>query len=103
MSMSGTQSTTITASEISVARPNMYSVVVLNDNFTPMDFVTILLMQIFGMDLPKAEQLMLQIHQQGKGIAGVFTREIAEVKAQMANEWAKEEGHPLLCQVSVNK
>jgi ATP-dependent Clp protease adaptor protein ClpS len=80
-----------------VKRPPLYQVVVLNDDYTPMDFVVHVLQKFFHMDENSAERIMLQIHHQGKGICGTFSREIAETKVAQVNSYARENQHPLLC------
>ncbi|MFQ5488329.1 MAG: ATP-dependent Clp protease adapter ClpS [Gammaproteobacteria bacterium] len=80
-----------------VKRPPMYKVLLLNDDYTPMDFVVHVLEDIFGMDYEKATQIMLQVHTRGVGICGVFTRDIAETKVALVNQFARKNQHPLLC------
>ncbi|MBR9829694.1 MAG: ATP-dependent Clp protease adapter ClpS [Oceanospirillales bacterium] len=80
-------------------RPPMYRVVLMNDDYTPMDFVIEVLMIFFGMDQEKATQVMLAVHTQGKGVCGVYTRDVAETKAAQVNQYARENKHPLLCEV----
>jgi|SRR5690554_48827 ATP-dependent Clp protease adaptor protein ClpS len=80
-------------------RPPMYRVVLMNDDYTPMDFVIEVLMIFFNMDQEKATQVMLAVHTQGKGVCGVYTRDVAETKAAQVNQYARENKHPLLCEV----
>ena len=80
-----------------VARPPLYQVVLLNDDFTPMDFVVVVLETFFNMDRERATQVMLHVHTRGKGVCGVFTREVAETKVTQVNEFARAHQHPLLC------
>jgi ATP-dependent Clp protease adaptor protein ClpS len=80
-------------------KPRKFKVVFLNDDYTPMSFVIALLMQQFRMDESKAKQITLQVHEQGRGIAGVYTREIADTKALACRQLAKQYEHPLLVQV----
>ena len=77
--------------------PALYKVVLLNDDYTPMEFVVTLLERLFGMDREKATRVMLQVHTQGKGVCGVYTYEIAETKVAQVNEYAQRHQHPLLC------
>ncbi|MET0814837.1 MAG: ATP-dependent Clp protease adapter ClpS, partial [Pseudoxanthomonas sp.] len=63
-----------------VARPPLYQVLLLNDDYTPMDFVVLVLQQFFAMDIEKATQVMLHVHTRGRGVCGVYTREVAESK-----------------------
>ncbi len=80
-------------------RPARFQVVLLNDDYTPMEFVVEILEQIFGMDRELAVRVMLKVHTEGKGVCGVFTREVAETKAEQVNQAAREHEHPLLCQI----
>lgn len=80
-----------------LARPPLYSVLLLNDDYTPMDFVVDVLMHFFSMNIEKATQVMLHVHTRGRGVCGVFTREIAESKVAQVNEYARQHQHPLLC------
>jgi ATP-dependent Clp protease adaptor protein ClpS len=75
----------------------MYKVVLINDDYTPMEFVVLILEKFFQMDSEKATQVMLQVHTQGKGICGVFTREIAETRVALVDGYAKQNEQPLLC------
>jgi ATP-dependent Clp protease adaptor protein ClpS len=76
--------------------PRKYKVVLLNDDYTPMDFVVDVLKQFFHLGEEVAVQVMLQVHSQGKGVCGVFTRDIAETKVALVNEYAQMNQHPLL-------
>ncbi|RKZ42414.1 MAG: ATP-dependent Clp protease adapter ClpS [Gammaproteobacteria bacterium] len=78
-------------------RPPLYKVILLNDDYTPMDFVVHVLEIFFGMNQDAATHIMLQIHVQGKGLCGTFSREVAETKAAQVNDYARENQHPLLC------
>jgi ATP-dependent Clp protease adaptor protein ClpS len=80
-------------------RPARFQVVLLNDDYTPMEFVVEILERIFGMDRELAVRVMLKVHTEGKGVCGVFTREVAETKAEQVNQAARENEHPLLCQI----
>ncbi|MDF7681302.1 ATP-dependent Clp protease adapter ClpS [Enterobacteriaceae bacterium ESL0689] len=77
--------------------PSMYKVILLNDDYTPMEFVVEVLQKFFSYDTERATQLMLTVHYQGQAICGVFTAEVAESKADIVNEYARGNGHPLLC------
>lgn len=80
-----------------VVRPPLYQVVLLNDDFTPMDFVIVVLETFFNMERERATQVMLHVHTRGKGVCGVFTREVAETKVTHVNEFSRSHQHPLLC------
>jgi ATP-dependent Clp protease adaptor protein ClpS len=87
----------IETSRPETARPPLFQVVLLNDDFTPMDFVIEVLRSFFGMDQERAVQVMLHVHTRGKGVCGVFTREVAETKVTQVNEYSRSNQHPLLC------
>lgn len=76
--------------------PPQFRVVMMNDDFTPMEFVVQVLQQFFNHPREKAVQIMLTVHQQGKGVAGIYPAEIAETKAAQANAYARKNQHPLL-------
>ena len=78
-------------------RPSMYQVLLLNDDFTPMDFVIEVLTQFFAMNSEKATQVMLQVHTEGRGSCGIYTVDVAETKVKMVDDYAKHHQHPLLC------
>jgi len=78
-------------------RPPLYKVVLLNDDFTPMDFVIEVLMDFFAMSEEQATQVMLHVHTQGVGICGVFSKDVAETKVEIVNNYARENQHPLMC------
>ena len=77
-------------------KPPQFRVVMLNDDFTPMEFVVQVLQTFFNHSQEQAVQIMLAVHQQGKGVAGIYTAEIAETKAAQANAFARKNHHPLL-------
>ncbi len=78
-------------------RPPLYRVILLNDDYTPMEFVVEVLQSIFGMERPKATRVMLEVHTKGKGICGVFDYQIAETKVAQVMGIAQQQQHPLLC------
>ena len=78
-------------------KPPMYRVVLLNDDYTPMEFVVQILEQVFAMDRTRATRVMLEVHTKGKGVCGVFTYEIAETKVSQVFKVAEQHQHPLLC------
>lgn len=86
-------------SDPQLAEPPMYKVVLLNDDYTPMEFVVEILQTFFAMDREKAVQVMLAVHTQGRATCGIYTRDVAETKAHLVNEYARESQHPLLCDV----
>ena len=78
-------------------RPPLYKVILLNDDFTPMDFVIEILMDFFSMPEEKATQVMLQIHTQGVGVCGTYPKDVAETKVYIVNDYSRENQHPLMC------
>ena len=87
----------VEAGKPEVARPPMFQVLLLNDDYTPMDFVVLVLQQFFTLDLEAATQVMLHVHTRGRGVCGVYTREVAESRVSQVNEYARMSQHPLLC------
>jgi ATP-dependent Clp protease adaptor protein ClpS len=80
-----------------LTEPGKFKVIMLNDNYTPMDFVVMLLKRYFYKSAHEAIELMLEIHQCGKAICGIYTKDIAETKIWQVMQHAKHEGHPLMC------
>lgn len=83
--------------EPALCEPPLYQVLILNDDYTPMDFVVQILIEIFAMDELKAQQTMLEIHSFGRAICGVYPREVAEMKVAETLKMAADEEHPLRC------
>lgn len=77
--------------------PSMYRVILLNDDFTPMDFVIFVLQEYFHKDTEAATRIMLKVHREGKGVCGVFPKDIASTKVEQVVRHARQEGHPLQC------
>ena len=77
--------------------PRMYQVVLLNDDFTPMEFVVMVLQEYFKLDLETSTQIMLNIHHEGRGVCGLFTKDIAATKVELVLAAARRYGHPLQC------
>jgi ATP-dependent Clp protease adaptor protein ClpS len=88
----------IQESKPELKKPRMYAVVLLNDDYTPMEFVVEILEDFFYLDRQRATQVMLAVHTKGKGVCGVFTKDIAETKAVQVNQYARDNGHPLLAE-----
>ena len=80
-----------------VKQPPLYRVVLINDDYTPMEFVVDILESVFGMERTRATQVMLEVHTKGKGVCGVYNFEIAETKVAQVMGIAKQHQHPLLC------
>ena len=95
----GSGTHTLVRPEDQTKTPSFYKVVILNDDFTPREFVVHILQKFFKKNETDATQLMLDVHNKGAGIAGVYTHEIAETKAYQVNEYAKQNQYPLRCVV----
>ncbi|MES2980246.1 MAG: ATP-dependent Clp protease adapter ClpS [Pseudomonadota bacterium] len=80
-----------------VKPPQMYQVVLLNDDYTPMEFVVVVIQEFFNKDRETATQIMLKIHLDGKGVCGVFSKDVAATKVDQVTEAARKNGHPLQC------
>lgn len=80
-----------------VQPPQMYQVVMLNDDYTPMEFVVVVIQEFFNKDLETATQIMLKIHLDGRGVCGVYTKDVAATKVDQVLEAAQKAGHPLQC------
>jgi len=78
-------------------KPPLYRVVLLNDDFTPMDFVILVLKRFFQRSDAEATRIMLQVHSEGAGLAGIYTFEVAETKVYSVNEFSRRHKHPLKC------
>ncbi len=78
-------------------RPQMYKVMLLNDDYTPMDFVTLVLKRFFHKTTEQATKVMLQVHYEGQGTAGIYTCEVAETKVALVNDYSRLNEHPLMC------
>lgn len=87
----------VQAAKPKLEQPPLYKVLLVNDDYTPMEFVVEVLEIFFGLGREQAVQIMLHVHTRGKGVCGVFTREVAEVKVSQVNEFSKSNEHPLLC------
>jgi ATP-dependent Clp protease adaptor protein ClpS len=82
--------------------PPMFKVMLLNDDYTPMDFVVVVLQTVFAMSREQATQVMLKVHRDGMGVCGVYTREVAATKVEQVIELAKSHQHPLQCTMEEN-
>ena len=89
----------LTKEKVKVKKPDMYVVIMLNDDYTPMEFVIYVLQSVFKKNYEDAKKIMLLIHNEGKGICGVFPLDIAETKANQVIEFARINQHPLECKV----
>lgn len=93
----GGNSTTLERVAQKTEPPRLYQVLLLNDDFTPMEFVVMVLQEYFRHDLDTATQIMLKIHHEGRGVCGVFTKDVAATKVETVLAAARRAGHPLQC------
>jgi ATP-dependent Clp protease adaptor protein ClpS len=84
-------------------KPSLYKVVMLNDDYTPMEFVVEVLEVFFGMNRERATQVMLTVHTEGRATCGIYTRDIAETRAAQVNQFAKDNEHPLVCEIEATE
>ncbi|MEM6543752.1 MAG: ATP-dependent Clp protease adapter ClpS [Pseudomonadota bacterium] len=85
-----------------VKKPPLYKVILINDDYTPMEFVVEVLETFFKMNREQATQVMLTVHTQGRGVCGIYTKDIAETKSAQVNQYARDHQHPLLCEIEAS-
>ena len=85
--------------EQKLKKPSLYRVILLNDDFTPMEFVIYVIQTFFSYDKEKATKIMLAVHTKGKGVCGIYTKEVAETKSNQINNFAKQNEHPLVSDI----
>jgi ATP-dependent Clp protease adaptor protein ClpS len=93
----GTDGAVVTKTKPKTAKPPMYKVLLLNDDYTPMEFVTHVLQRFFGINHDLAHQIMLTVHIKGVAVVGVFSHEVAETKVTQVMDYARRHQHPLQC------
>ncbi|PPR27842.1 MAG: ATP-dependent Clp protease adapter protein ClpS [Alphaproteobacteria bacterium MarineAlpha10_Bin1] len=93
----GEDTGTLTKTKPKTKKPSMYKVLLLNDDYTPMEFVILVLMRIFGMPEESATQVMMHVHRRGVGVCGVYPFEVAETKVTQVVDFARRNEHPLQC------
>lgn len=91
------------AQKTSLRPPKMYKVLLLNDDFTPMDFVVMVLLRFFALDKEQATRIMLQVHNEGRGCCGIFPHDIAATKVNQVNAFSRNHQHPLACHMEENE
>ena len=94
--------TAVETAKPKLKKPRMYRVIINNDDYTPMEFVVHVLENFFSMDRAKATRIMLDVHNNGKGNCGLFTRDTAQTKTLQVNDYSKEHNHPLMCSMEVD-
>ena len=87
----------ISRESIKVKKPKLYKVILLNDDYTPMEYVVTLLKKVFNRSQDQAVNIMLTVHKKGSGVCGVYTLEVAETKVKTVNQMSKNDEHPLKC------
>ena len=92
----------LTANQKKLAPPPLYTVLLLNDDFTPMDFVILVLTRFFSMDRERATQIMLKVHMEGRGVCGIYPRDVAATKVEQVTAFARDNQHPLACVMEEN-
>ena len=92
----------LTAQRAQLEPPKMYKVLLLNDDYTPMEFVIAVLQQFFSLDNEQATRIMLKVHNEGRGVCGVFPRDIAATKVEQVSAFARRHQHPLACIMEEN-
>jgi ATP-dependent Clp protease adaptor protein ClpS len=93
----GSDTGVVTQTKPKTKKPTMYKVIMLNDDYTPMEFVILVLERYFSKNYEEASRIMLHVHQKGVGVCGVFTYEVAETKVQQVMDLAQQHQHPLQC------
>ncbi len=96
------EDTTLEAEHTRLRPPPLYKVLLLNDDFTPMEFVVVVLQKFFGMDRERATRIMLQVHKEGAGTCGIFPKDVAATKVDLVVSFARQHQHPLACVMEEN-
>ena len=91
------QTGVITRTKVRTKKPSLYKVLLLNDDYTPMEFVVVVLQKFFGMSRERATQVMLKVHREGIGVCGVYPRDVATTKVQQVAAYSRKHQHPLQC------
>jgi len=97
MATQNTPSQVLERQEAKLKPPPMFQVMLLNDDYTPMEFVVAVLQKFFGMGREKATQVMLKVHREGRGVCGVYPRDVAASKVEQVTEYSRQHQHPLQC------
>ncbi len=94
--------TVLEAKRAKTKPPPMFKVMILNDDYTPMDFVVVVLQKFFSLGREKAMQIMLKVHREGMGVCGVYSKDVAATKVDQVRSYAKQHQHPLQCMMEEN-
>ena len=95
-------SSVLEAKRTRLAPPPLYTVVLLNDDFTPMEFVVLVLQKFFSKNREQATQIMLKVHMEGRGVCGIYPRDVAATKVEQVTVFARDNQHPLACVMEGN-
>lgn len=96
------EGTVLEAKPVKTKPPPMYKVMILNDDYTPMDFVVIVLQKFFSLNREKATAVMLKVHREGMGVCGIYSKDVAATKVDQVRTYAKQHQHPLQCMMEEN-
>ncbi len=94
--------TVLEVKRVKTKPPPMFKVMILNDDYTPMDFVVIVLQKFFSLNREKATQIMLKVHREGMGVCGIYSKDVAATKVDQVRSYAKQHQHPLQCLMEEN-
>ena len=94
--------TVLEARRVKTKPPPMFKVMILNEDYTPMDFVVVVLQKFFSLNREKAMQIMLKVHREGMGVCGVYSKDVASTKVDQVRSYAKQHQHPLQCMMEEN-
>ncbi len=97
------EGTVLEAKKAKVKPPPLYKVMLLNDDYTPMEFVVVVLQTFFGLSREKATQIMLKVHREGMGVCGVYPKDVASTKVEQVGSFARQHQHPLQCVMEENE
>ena len=96
------EGTVLEARRVKTKPPPMFKVMLLNDDYTPMDFVIVVIQKFFALSREKATQIMLKVHREGMGVCGIYARDVAATKVEQVRSYAKQHQHPLQCMMEEN-
>ncbi|MFZ4535372.1 ATP-dependent Clp protease adapter ClpS [Propionivibrio sp.] len=102
MAKQNQEGSVLEAKRSKLARPPLYTVLLLNDDFTPMDFVVLVLQKFFSKNREQATQIMLKVHIEGRGVCGIYPRDVAATKVEQVAVFARDNQHPLACVMEEN-
>ena len=101
--MAATDNTVIQPKKLGLKPPSMYNVLLLNDDFTPMEFVVVVLQRFFSKDREQATRIMLKVHSEGQAVCGIYPKDVAETKVEQVVAFSRQNEHPLRCVMEESK